>query len=109
MVMMKRLRQRISAALIIDETVLPQLLSQPLDELRQISFELFDRHSSEGPLSFFRNQTNVIPYIAEVMEKSFYLSKDVTVKELRSKYTENAVEYPRKRMLDYLSSKAPQL
>ena len=34
-VMMKRLRQRIGAAAVIDAAAIPGLISQPLDELRQ--------------------------------------------------------------------------
>jgi hypothetical protein len=110
-VMIKRLRQRIDAAAIIDEAELPRLLSQPLDTLRQLSFDLFERHSSngKGPLSFFKNMSNVIPYVAEVMEHDFGLMGDTTVNELRNGYRDESVVYPRKHLIDYLSSKAPQL
>ena len=39
-VMMKRLRQRIGAAAVIDAAAIPGLISQPLDELRQQTFDL---------------------------------------------------------------------
>lgn len=39
-VMMKRLRQRIGAATVMDAAAIPGLISQPLDELRQQTFDL---------------------------------------------------------------------
>lgn len=108
-VMMKRLRQRISAAAVIEAATIPGLISQPLDELRQQTADLGrQRLTYQGPLAFFRNQTNVVTFLSDLMETHFGLTADPAIAPLRN--TQNAADaYPRKRLLDYLSSKAPQL
>lgn len=108
-VMMKRLRQRISAAAVIDAATIPGLISQPLDQLRQQTFDLGrQRLLGEGPLAYFRNQGSVASFMAELMETHFVLTADPTLPTLRNINTA-ADAYPRKRLLDYLSGKAPQL
>ncbi len=108
-VMMKRLRQRITAAAAVDATALPALISLPLDQLRQQTFDLGQqRLTFQGPLAYFRNQSNVVTFIADLMEAHFALTTDPAIAPLRN--IQNAADaYPRKRLLDYLSSKAPQL
>ncbi len=108
-VMMKRLKQRIGAAAAIDATSLPALISLPLDQLRQQTFDLGQqRLTFQGPLAYFRNQSNVVTFIADLMEAHFALTTDQAIAPLRN--IQNAADaYPRKRLLDYLSSKAPQL
>lgn len=108
-VMMKRLRNRIRAAAIIDPAAIPALISQPLDQLRQETFDLGgQRLILEGPLAYFRNQGNVAAFLAELMEAHFALSADPALAPLRN--IQNAADaYPRKRLIDYLSSRAPQL
>ncbi len=108
-VMMKRLRQRIGAAAVIDAATIPGLISQPLDELRQQTFDLKQQHLlGDGPLAYFRNQSSVASFIADLMETHFALTTDPTLPTLRNINTA-ADAYPRKRLLDYLSGKAPQL
>lgn len=108
-VMMKRLKQRIGVAAAIDATSLPALISLPLDQLRQQTFDLGQqRLTFQGPLAYFRNQSNVVTFIADLMEAHFALTTDQAIAPLRN--IQNAADaYPRKRLLDYLSSKAPQL
>jgi hypothetical protein len=108
-VMMKRLRQRIGAAAVIDALEIPGLISQSLDELRQLTFDLGrQRLLGEGPLAFFRNQGRVAGFLADMTETHFGLTADPVLPNLRN--ISSAVEaYPRKRLLDYLSSRAPQL
>lgn len=108
-VMMKRLRSRIGAATVIDAAAIPALISQPLDLLRQQTFALGQqRLVLEGPLAFFRNQGNVVAFMADLMETHFDLGADPAIAPLRN--IQNAADaYPRQRLLDYLSSKAPQL
>lgn len=108
-VMMKRLRQRIDATAVIDAATIPGLISQPLDELRQQTFDL-GRHRllGEGPLAYFRNQGSVASFMADLMETHYALTADPALPTLRNINTA-AEAYPRKRLLDYLSSKAPQL
>lgn len=107
--MLKRLRDRIAAVVLIDAAAVPALISQPLDQLRQEAFELaVDRLKFEGPLAFFRNQGHVTSFLADLMEKHFALAADPAIAPLRNIQTA-ADAYPRKRLLDYLSSRAPQL
>jgi hypothetical protein len=108
-VMMKRLRQRIGAAAVIDAAAIPGLISQPLDELRQQTFDLKQQQLlGEGPLAYFRNQGSVVSFMADLMATHFGLTDDPTLPTLRNISTA-ADAYPRKRLLDYLSGKAPQL
>lgn len=110
-VMMKRLRNRIGAAAVVDVAVLGAILSQAdtLDQLRQQAFSLGQqRLTFEGPLAYFRNQSNVTAFLADLMETHFALTADPAIAPLRNIQTAADV-YPRKRLLDYLSSRAPQL
>ena len=110
-VMMKRLRNRIGAAAVVDTAAIAALLSQPdtLDQLRQQAFSLGQRRLTfEGPLAYFRNQSNVAAFLADLMEAHFALAADPAIAPLRNIQTA-ADAYPRKRLLDYLSSRAPQL
>lgn len=108
-VMMKRLRQRIGAAAVIDAAAIPGLISQPLDELRQQTFDLKQQQLlSEGPLAYFRNQGSVVSFMADLMEIHFALTADPTLPTLRSINTA-ADAYPRKRVFDYLAQHASQI
>ena len=108
-VMMKRLRQRVGAATVIDPAAIPALISQPLDQLRQQTFDLArQRLLGEGPLAYFRNQGSVASFMAGLMEAHFVLTADPALPNLRNINTATDA-YPRKRLLDYLSGKAPQL
>lgn len=110
-VMMKRLRNRIGAAAVVDVAAINALLSQAdtLDQLRQQAFSLGQqRLTFEGPLAYFRNQSNVTAFLADLMETHFALTADQAIAPLRNIQTAADV-YPRKRLLDYLSSRAPQL
>lgn len=109
--MMKRLRNRIGTAAIVDAGSISTLLSQPdtLDQLRQQTFDLGQqRLTIEGPLAYFRNQGNVASFMADLMEKHYALTADLAVASLRNVHSA-ADAYPRNRLLDYLASRAPQL
>jgi len=107
--MMKRLRQRISSPAVIDNAALPSLLSQPLDQLRQEAHDVArGRLLGDGPLAYFRNQGNVTSFLAELMITNFGLTGDPAIAPLRN-VTGAPEAYPRKRLFDYLSSRAPQL
>ena len=107
--MMKRLRNRIGAAAIVDSATIPALISQALDQLRQQTFDLGQqRLVLEGPLAYFRNQGNVVAFLADLMETHFAPGADPAIAPLRN--IQNAADaYPRKRLIDYFSSRAPQL
>lgn len=97
------------AAAVIDAATIPGLISQPLDELRQQTFDLGrQRLLGEGPLAYFRNQGSVASFMADLMEAHFVLTADSALPNLRNINTA-ADAYPRKRLLDYLSNLAPQL
>ncbi len=108
-VMMKRLRNKIGAAAVIDPATIPALISLPLDQLRQQIFDLGrQRLILEGPLAYFRNQGNVTGLLVDLMETHFALATDPAIAPLRN--IQNAADaYPRKRLIDYLSNHAPQL
>lgn len=110
-VMMKRMRHRIGAAVVVDTAAISLLLSQPdtLDQLRQQTFSLGQqRLTFEGPLAYFRNQSNVAAFMADLMATHYALAADPAITRLRNVQTA-ADAYPRKRLLDYLSDRAPQL
>lgn len=108
-VMMKCLRNRIRTVTVVDPATIPALISQPLDQLRQQTFDLGQqRLILEGPLAYFRNQGNVVAFLTDLMEAHFALGADPALAPLRN--IQNAADaYPRKRLIDYLSSRAPQL
>lgn len=76
---LKRLRNRIGSASIVDSTTIPALISQPLDQLRQNVLDLATdpaaglSHVGEGPLAFFRKMERVIPFLTDLMKKNFGL------------------------------------
>ncbi len=110
-VMMKRLRDRVGSPAVLDAAVISALLSRPdtLDQLRQQAFDLGQqRLIFEGPLAYFRNQGNVVSFLADLMERHFVLSGDEAIAPLRNVQTA-ADAFPRKRLIDYLVSRAPQL
>jgi len=108
-VMMKRLRNRIAAAQVIDPGEVAALVSPSLDLLRQQAFDLGQsRLNGAGPLAFFRNQGSVVAFLADLMEGHYGLAGDPAITPLRN-IQMAADAYPRKRLFDYMSSKAPQI
>jgi hypothetical protein len=108
-VLMKRLRTKIRAAVPMDPATLPALVSLPFDELRQQAFDTArGRLIGEGPLAYFRNQANVVSFLADLMTTNFGLGTDPAIPTLRN-VAGPAEVYPRKRLFDYLSPRAPQL
>lgn len=108
-VLMKRLRTKIRAPLPMDPATLPALVSLPFDELRQQAYDTArGRLTGEGPLAYFRNQGNVVSFLAELMTTNFGLGPDPAIATLRN-VAGPAEAYPRKRLFDYLSPRAPQL
>lgn len=108
-VMMKRLHKHIQTVFVIDTSKLGKMISQPLDELRQQAFELGEQQLiDQGPLAYFRDQGNVVAFLDKLMETHFDLTADPAIAELRNILNKEDT-YPKKRLFDYLSSKAPQL
>ena len=109
-VMMKRLCKRINSADIIDPKIISTLISQPLDQLRQQTFELGQpRLINEGPLAYFRNRGNVVVFLSDLMVAHFNLGEDPAIASLRNIQNAEYDEYPRKQLFDYLSDHAPQI
>ena len=109
-VMMKRLCKRINSADIIDPEIISTLISQPLDQLRQQTFELGQpRLINEGPLAYFRNRGNVVVFLSDLMVAHFNLGEDPAIASLRNIQNTEYDEYPRKQLFDYLSDHAPQI
>lgn len=107
--MMKRLRNRIGSAAAIEASTIPALISLALDQLRQEAFDLAkERLKFEGPLAYFRNQGNAASFLADLMEKHYALAADPAIAPLRNIHSAADV-YPRKRLIDFLASRAPQL
>lgn len=108
-VILKRLVGRIRSANVIDIATIPPLISQPFDQLRQDAFDLAVQHLKfEGPLAYFRNQGNVAAFISDLMEKNYGLATDPAIAAIRN-VNSTADTYPKKRLIDFLSSRAPQL
>jgi hypothetical protein len=108
-VMIKRLRGRINAPTTINPTTIPTLISLGLDQLRQDTFDLAGQHLRfVGPLAYFRNQGNVTTFLVDLMEKNYALATDPAIAPLRN-LQGVAEAYPKKRLIDYLASRAPQL
>ena len=73
-VMMRRLRQRIGSVAVVDPASIPPLISLPLDQLRQNTFDLSrQRVEGEGPLAYFRNMQRTIPFLIDLMKINFNL------------------------------------
>ena len=110
-VIMKRLREYIKSVSVIDMDKIRSAISYPLDELRQKAFELGEKSLiHEGALAYFRNQGNVVAYLSELMEINFSLSQDPAVIHLKNVQMDAQQEsYPREKLFEYLSSKAPQI
>jgi hypothetical protein len=83
-------------------------LSVAFDELRQVCWNktksaiLF-----KGPLALFRNQTDVIPLLQEIMIDHFGLGSDSVVEHKR-KQQKTGQPFPED-LFAYLVSKAPQI
>ena len=109
-VMMKRLRKYIDSTTIIVPEKISTLISHPLDQLRQQTFELGQqRLITEGPLAYFRNQGNVVAFLSDLMVAHFNLGTDPAIASLRNIQNTEDDEYPRKRLFNYLSEQAPQI
>lgn len=108
-VMMKRLRGRIDKIEVADGIAINALIGLTLDQLRQEAANLAPALLGiSGPLAFFRNQGDVVTFLASLMETHYGLTTDPTVVHLRGVMNPTDA-YPRKGLIDYLSSHAPQI
>jgi hypothetical protein len=105
-VIAKRLRGVINGTSLLDAAKIKAALSTPFDQLRQT---LYDAASSatKGPLALFRNQTDVLPLLQNVLITYYGLSAD-PVLEYKKKLYKTGEHYPVE-LFAYLGSKAPQI
>ena len=107
-VLAKRVLQGANKPVLFDLNKLNSSLSVEFDSFRQILVDTTRRMAtSKGPLSFYRNQADVIPLIIEIMIQSYGLSSDPVIGYKRMQGATNA-NYP-KDLVDYMISKAPQI
>jgi hypothetical protein len=91
-VIAKRLRGVINGTSLLDAAKIKAALSTPFDQLRQT---LYDAASSatKGPLALFRNQTDVLPLLQNVLITYYGLSAD-PVLEYKKKLYKTGEHYP---------------
>jgi len=107
-ILSKRIRAAINAATLVDEAGLARQLSRPTDELRAtIIDETQPLTANKGPLALFRNQTDVVPLLSDLMTDYYGLSTDPVVGYKQREQRPND-PYPVP-LFDYLISKAPQI
>ncbi len=108
-VVMKRLSRRVAQSSILQSLNIPELLSRPIDEIRQEALDIYQSHFSYfGPLAFFRNMGTSLSFIVMLMKKNFTLDDDATIAHLIN-IQNNQEPYPRKKLIDYMIQHAPQI
>jgi AIPR protein len=81
---MKRLKNRIAVHQIIDPLTIPALVSYSFDIHRQTSADMFTNNPQiKGPLAYFKNLTDTIPYLVKVMETSYGLQQNPALPALK--------------------------
>lgn len=109
--MMRRLRNRIGIAVIVDPATIPALISEPLDQLRQRTFDLWQQlRPLEGPLAFFKRMERAIPFFIDLMREDFGLDhfQIETNPERLTHLIQNKKELTHD-LAERLSNAAPQL
>lgn len=108
-VLVKRIKDAISAAVLMDETKLQAELSVPFDQCRQTLWATVQpKIVVMGPLAIFRNQTEALPLLRDAMIAHYGLAADPAIAPLRAKVTQGE-PYPQSALFDYLSTRAPQI
>jgi hypothetical protein len=116
-VMAKSVISAIKETTLLDPAKIKAGLSVPFDQLRQTLWDatrgatlLTAGHTdiyTKGPLALFRNQTDVVPLLQEVLIAHSGLSTD-PVLEQKKKVYKAGQSYPEE-LFAYLASKAPQI
>lgn len=108
-VLVKRIRQAIAGAALIDEAKLKTELGAAFDLARQTLWGAVQPKTAlKGPLAIFRNQTDAIPLLRDVMIDYYGLGADPAIAPLKAKVVATD-PYPQKALFDFLSAKAPQI
>lgn len=108
-VMMKRLCRIIKGREVVNPECVRSIISHPLDVIRQQTVDLAHVvFRNKGALAYFRNQSDVAEFVARLMEVNFQLGGDSGLVALRG-VSDSSEAYPKQRLINYLSGKAPQL
>ena len=108
-ILVKRIRQAIAGAALIEEAKLKAELGAAFDLARQTLWGAIQPMTVlKGPLAIFRNQTDAIPLLRDVMIDHYGLAADPAIAPLQAKVTAGE-PYPQKALFDFLSAKAPQI
>jgi hypothetical protein len=84
-ILLKRLAGRINHSKVLDDNEIKQMISHPLDELRQQTMDIVDSFGmSVGPLALFRNQGHALPIINELMITHYGHTENSIVANLRN-------------------------
>jgi len=107
-VLAKRLHSTIKQAKLLAEVQLSASLSKTFDDLRQSHIDSYRRiDSTKGPLAFFRSQTDVVPFLADLMITHFGLQSDSIARQKRNQ-DQPGQPYP-EALFRYLCHKAPKI
>jgi len=107
-ILAKRIINERNNAKLIDKAKLESGLSTSFDQLRQtIWTETNKRVIIKGPLALFRNQTDVIPLIEDVMINHYGLGND-HILEHKRRQQKASQPYPQD-LFNYVISNAPQI
>lgn len=107
-ILVKRIRQAISGAALIDEAKLKAALGPAFDSARQELWGTVQPKTVlKGPLAIFRNQTDAVPLLRDTMIAHYGLAADPAIAPLRAKVTLGEL-YPQA-LFAYLAAKAPQI
>lgn len=108
-VLAKRIAQAITGAALIDEAKLRAELGAAFDAVRQTLWTTAEPKTAlKGPLAIFRNQTDAVPLLRDMMIADYGLATDPAIAPLQAKITPGE-QYPQKALFDFLSAKAPQI
>jgi AIPR protein len=108
-VLVKRIRQAIAGAKLIDDAKLKTEIGAAFDAARQTLWGAVQPKTAlKGPLAIFRNQTDAIPLLRDVMIDHYGLAADPAIAPLKAKAALTD-PYPQKALFDFLSTKAPQI
>jgi hypothetical protein len=105
---LKRLKNKITAPQLIDPTTIPALISLSFDTHRQTAADAFTNAAQlKGPLAYFKNLTDTIPYLISVMETSYGMQQNPALPALKL----NPVNAPFNRyaLFTYLTQHASQV
>lgn len=107
-ILSKRLRQEVSSARLIDINKLAAAMSSPFDALRNFLWTKVEPLLvTKGPLAIFRNQTDTIPILRDLLIEHYALTADPVV-GIRQAQVAPGEPYPLA-LFSYLTSKAPQI